>query len=65
MRGAKQTPAPRLLSVATVALHLDVSDKTVRRLIKSGELPVHRIGHQIRINESDLAAYIARSRFGT
>jgi len=58
----KPTPAPRLLSIATVALHLDVSQKTIRRLIDAGELPIHRIGRQIRISEPDLAAYIARSR---
>jgi len=65
MSGPKMAPAPRLLSIATVALLLDVSEKTVRRLISAGELPIHRIGRQIRISESDLAAYIARSRCAT
>jgi excisionase family DNA binding protein len=50
------------MSVATVALQLDVSEKTVRRFIDDGELPVHRIGRQVRISEPDLAAFIARSR---
>jgi excisionase family DNA binding protein len=65
MNRPKQTPAPRLMSVTAVALHLDVSGKTVRRLIDDGELPIHRIGRQVRISEPDLAAYIARSRCGT
>jgi excisionase family DNA binding protein len=60
----KPTPIPRLLSIATVALHLDVSQKTVRRAVDDGQLAVHRVGRQLRISEADLAAYIARSRCG-
>ena len=58
----KPTPVPRLLSIATVALHLDVSQKTVRRPVDDGQLPVHRVGRQVRVSEADLAAFIARSR---
>jgi excisionase family DNA binding protein len=50
------------MSVATVAFHLGVSEKTVRRLIDDGQLPTHRVGRLIRISETDLAAFIARSR---
>jgi excisionase family DNA binding protein len=53
---------PRLLSIAMVALHLDVSEKTVRRLIHDGQLPSHRVRREIRISEADLVAFIARSR---
>jgi len=53
---------PRLLSIETVAETLDVSTKTVRRWISQGELPVHRLGRQLRISEGDLAVFIARSR---
>jgi excisionase family DNA binding protein len=53
---------PRLLSIAKVALQLDISCKTVRRLIEGGELPVHEVGRQLRISETDLAVYLARSR---
>jgi excisionase family DNA binding protein len=62
MSVSKPAPAPRLLSTAAVAARLDVSQKTVRRLIENGQLPIHRIGRQVRISEPDLAAYIARSR---
>jgi excisionase family DNA binding protein len=54
---------PRLLSIAMVATHLGVSAKTVRRLIKDGQLPSHRVGRQIRISETDLGVFIAGSRF--
>jgi excisionase family DNA binding protein len=53
---------PRLLSLTKVAAQLDVSTKTVRRAIKRGELPVHRIGRQARVSDWDLAAYIALRR---
>jgi excisionase family DNA binding protein len=53
---------PRLLSIETVAKMLDVCAKTVRRWISQGELPVHRLGRQLRISEADLAVFIARSR---
>jgi excisionase family DNA binding protein len=45
-----------------VAEQLDVSEKTVRRLIASGELACHRVGRQIRISDADLATFIAGSR---
>jgi excisionase family DNA binding protein len=53
---------PRLLSVATVAIGLGVSEKTIRRLVHDGRLPSHRIGRQIRISEADLASFLMRSR---
>ena len=62
MMSTKPCPLPRMMSVETVALHLDVSEKTVRRLIAVGELPMHRVGRQVRVSEADLAGYIARSR---
>ena len=65
MNRSKSMPAPGLMSVAAVALQLDVSQKTVRRLIEDGDLAIHRIGRQIRISEPDLAAFIARSRCGS
>lgn len=48
---------PRLLTVADVAKQLIVSTKTVRRLIARG-LPVHQVGRQIRISETDLFVHL-------
>jgi excisionase family DNA binding protein len=62
MTAAKTLQMPRLLSIAQVALNLGVSKKTVGRLIKEGQIPIHRIRGQVRISEADLAAYLARSR---
>jgi excisionase family DNA binding protein len=50
------------LSVADVADHLGVSDKTIRRWIGGGELHAHRLGRQIRINSDDLTAFLASRR---
>jgi excisionase family DNA binding protein len=58
----QQAIVPRLFSVADTARHLRVSAKTVRRWINEGNLPVHRLGRQIRIAEQDLVAFIRQCR---
>jgi excisionase family DNA binding protein len=52
----------RFYSIDAVAELLGVSTKTVRRWIAAGDLPVHRLGRQLRISEADLAAFIALRR---
>ncbi len=54
--------ATRYLSVATVADRLEVSVKTVRRLIASGDLPVHQFGHSLLVSEDDLQTFAASRR---
>ena len=47
--------SPRLLTVSQAAEYLQVSDKHVRRLIKSGRLPVIHVGVRlIRIDIKDI-----------
>ena len=48
-----------LLTVAEVAEVLRVSNMTVYRLIKAGELPALRVGKNYRIRERDLEDYLA------
>ena len=48
-----------LMTVAEVADVLRVSNMTVYRLIKAGELPALRIGKNYRIREHDLETYLA------
>ncbi len=43
-----------LLTRAEVARYLRVSDRTVSRLIRMGQLPAARIGRAVRIRQSDL-----------
>ena len=48
-----------LLTVAEVAEVLRVSNMTVYRLIKSGELSALRVGKNYRIRESELEAFLS------
>ena len=48
-----------LLTVAEVASIMRVSNMTVYRLIKSGDLAALRVGKNYRLRESDVAAYLA------
>jgi excisionase family DNA binding protein len=56
--------ASQLLSPADVAAKLNVSIKTVRRLIAANHLAAHRIGGQLRITPDDLMAFVNRGRTG-
>ena len=51
--------APPLLSVGDVADRLNVSTKTIRRLIARGQLRGTRIGRMIRIQEAEVEYFIA------
>jgi excisionase family DNA binding protein len=49
----------RLLTVAEVAATMRVSNMTVYRLIKNGDLPALRVGKNYRIRESDVEVYLS------
>jgi len=52
----------KLLTIIQVADVLNVSTKTVRRMIESGVLHHHRVGRIIRLSDEDLRAYINSTR---
>ena len=52
----------RLRTIDETAELLNVSPRTVRRLINSGALPAHRLGRLVRIADGDLAVFLAASR---
>lgn len=54
-------PGGRLRSLREVADYLGVSIRTIRRLIARGELRAHRVGRSLRIQDAELAAYVAAS----
>ena len=53
---------PRFLSIKDIAARLGMSTKTVRRWIDAGELPVHRLGRQLRVSENDLDLFLHQNR---
>ncbi len=61
-RTARTEPIPRLLTIPQTAEVFQVSEKKVRRLIKTGELVAYRIGHQLRIAEEDLRRFLQQRR---
>jgi len=60
-QGGRQ-PFGRLRTIDETAEILNVSSRTVRRLIDSGTLPVHRFGRSVRISDPDIAQLMAASR---
>jgi excisionase family DNA binding protein len=51
-------------TIAEIAECLRVTDRTIRRWIEAGDLPVHRIGGIVRIAENDLRGFLALHREG-
>ncbi len=50
------------LKIPEVARRLDVSEPTVRRMVKSGKLPSVFVGGAYRVSEEDLEAYLENAR---
>ncbi len=48
----------RLLTVSEVAGALRVSNMTVYRLVRTGQLPAIRVGKNYRIRQADLDSYL-------
>jgi excisionase family DNA binding protein len=63
-RNAARKLTPRFFTIGDVADFFDVSDRSVRRWVKTGDLPVHRFGAAVRISDIDLRAFAARHREG-
>jgi excisionase family DNA binding protein len=56
---AQDQARPSLLTVAEVAEMLRVSEMTIYRLIKAGELRALQIGKSYRLREDDVDAFLA------
>ncbi len=52
------TEEKRLLTLDDVCDRLQVSDATIRRLVRDGELKVVRIGRAVRVRPEDLDDFI-------
>ena len=51
--------AGALMTVSEVAAAMRVSNMTVYRLIKTGELPALRVGKNYRIRDADVERYLS------
>jgi excisionase family DNA binding protein len=52
----------RFFKIAEVAEIVEVTTRTVRRWLKSGDLVAHRFGGAVRIFEDDLRNFLNRHR---
>ena len=57
-----QPAIPQMHAVEAVAQRLGVASKTVRRMIRRGELPVHYVGRLLRVSDDDLGEYLRKRR---
>jgi excisionase family DNA binding protein len=60
--GTPGRPLTRLRTIEETAELLNVSPRTVRRLIDSGALQVHRVRRLVRIADPDIAVLLAANR---
>lgn len=62
-RAARRHPIPRAyVGIAEGAAYLDLSEKTIRRLIDRGELTAYRFGNRVvKLKLADLDAIYTRS----
>jgi excisionase family DNA binding protein len=47
-----------MLDIEEARTRLDLSDSTVRRLVKEGKLRAYRIGRRLKFRPEDLDAYV-------
>jgi excisionase family DNA binding protein len=59
---ALRRSVPQLRTIDETAEVLNTSPRTVRRLIDSGALRVHRFGRLVRVSDDDIAVLLAASR---
>ncbi|HEY3416125.1 MAG TPA: helix-turn-helix domain-containing protein [Armatimonadota bacterium] len=55
--------AKEFYTIKELAALLAVTEQTVYRLMRRGELPYYKFGRATRFRRSDVEAYIARCRF--
>ena len=59
----RKTAVPsRMLSVKDIVKCCLVSERSIRRWIKAGELTVHRLGRRVLISEEDLVHFLETRR---
>jgi len=62
MAKGKPASSTGMLVVKDIADKCRVSERTVRRWIKDGDLAVYRLRRQLRISESDFLDFLKRNQ---
>lgn len=55
-------PLAMLIDIGTLAQHLGVNERFVRRLVEEHRLPFHKIGKFVRFHPDDVTSWIAAQR---
>ena len=58
----KENQGPSILTVQDVAQRLKLTQVTIYRLLKSGQMPGFKVGASWRIDEKDLTTYIKKQK---
>ena len=53
---------PHLIDVATLAEHLGLTERTIRRKVAQGEIPHYKIGNSIRFDPDEIEAWLKACR---
>ena len=62
---ATPTTLPNLVDIDTLAAHLGVSVRHVRRLVAERRIPYVKWGHLLRFDPAEIAAWLEESRVAT
>ena len=49
---------PHLIDVATLAAHLGLTERTIRRKVAQGEIPHYKLGNSIRFDPVEIQAWL-------
>ncbi len=53
---------PHLIDVATLAEHLGLTERTIRRKVAQGEIPHYKLGNSIRFDPVEIGACLEAAR---
>lgn len=53
---------PHLIDVATVAAHLGLTERTIRRRVAHCEIPYFKLGHLVRFDPVEIQAWLEEAR---
>ena len=57
-----ETEITTLIDIGALALHLDVTERFIRRLVEERRIPFCKIGKFVRFHPDDVNAWIAANR---